>query len=101
MRLADVNRMVMCRYCNGPSQLLLIIIRVFMKGKILSIETKCTHTHIPAHIHMSMLVMQSLIYTTENGKQTGIFLQCAALWSVILFFLFFFYSKEDEVGVLS
>ena len=60
----------------------IIIIKVFIKHKILSIETHArTHnarinarTHAPVHpparTHTSILTMQSLIYTTYNGKQT-------------------------------
>ena len=38
--------------------------RVFMKRKILSVETKRIHTHKQAPEHMSMLTIQNLILNT-------------------------------------
>ena len=40
-------------------QLMLIIIKVFIKHKILSIETKCEHAHTQAPTHLSILATQN------------------------------------------
>ena len=59
--------------------IIIIIIKVFIKHRILSIETilsaytrackhvcACTHTHAGAPEHTSILTIQNLIYTVEK-----------------------------------
>ena len=56
---------IMCEFTGDDRcptvflQLMLIIIKVFIKHKILSIETKCEHAHTEAPTHLSILATQN------------------------------------------